>query len=459
VLAGALRYAGRAADVDVAVTKKLPRLLGAMAAVAIANFVVKAIGASKDLVVAHHFGTSDALDAFFVALLIQILIVNTVSASIGDAFLPVFVHQRSTGGRDAAVRSIRNVITIGGLTLLVIALASAAFVRPLVHAFAPQFSPEKQALTCELLRYLLPSVVVAGLAAPFTAVLNANGKYKFAASVPGITPALTLCLLVGFGTDHGVFPLVIGILIGSVLEASVMAWALNALDFPVRPGWVGYDEASRRTVFQAVPLVFASFLATSSVVIDQSMVSYLGSGAVSAFNYGTKVVALVLGIGGLAIGNVIFPEFARLVTERDWAEIKRVMATYMKWTFLAGLVVGGFAILISTPVVRLLFERGAFSPSDTEVVSGIQRCFLIQLPFHLSGLVTSRLLSALGRNQMLIVIGVLTSVVNVLGNYLLMYRLGPAGVALSTSCVFVVAFGVLFVATRRELARRMTNGS
>jgi putative peptidoglycan lipid II flippase len=430
-------------------------LLGAMAAVAISNFVVKAIGASKDLVVAHHFGTSDALDAFFVALLIQIFITNTVSASLGDAFLPVFVHVRNTQGRPQAVRSIRNVMTLGGLTLLAIALASGVFAHPLVRAFAPHFSAEKQQLTCELLYYLLPTVVIAGVTAPFAAVLNASGKYKLAASVPGITPTLTLSLLIAFGTKYGVFPLVIGMLVGSVLEASVMAYALNALELPGRPGWSGYDAPLRQTVSQAVPLIFASFLATSTIVVDQSMVSYLGSGAVSAFNYGTKVVALALGIGGLAISNVIFPEFARLVADRNWVEIKRVMATYMKWTFMAGLLAGGIGILLSTPAVRLLFQRGSFTSADTEVVSAVQQCFLIQLPFHLSGLVMSKLLSALGRNHLLIVCGGINVTINLVGNWLLMYRIGPAGVALSTSLVFIIGFGALFVATQGELARRI----
>jgi putative peptidoglycan lipid II flippase len=437
------------------VTKKLPKLIGAMAAVAISNFVVKAIGASKDLVVAHHFGTNDALDAFFVALLIQIFIANTVSASLGEAFLPVFVHVRNTQGRPEAVRAIRNVMMLGALTLLAITLAAAVFAHPLVNAFAPNFSAEKQELTCSLLYYLLPTLVIAGVTAPFLAVLNASGQYKLAASVPGITPTLTLGLLIAFGTTHGVYPLVIGMLVGSALEASLMAWALNALELGGRPRWSGYDAPLRRTVSQAVPLIFASFLATSTIVVDQSMVSYLGSGSVSAFNYGTKVVFLVLGIGGLAIGNVIFPEFARLVSERNWLEIKRVMATYMKWTFLAGLLAGGIGILLSPLIVRLLFQRGSFTAEDTEVVVAIQRCFLIQLPFHLSGLIMSKLLSSLGRNHLLIVCGAINVTCNLVGNWLLMYRFGPAGVALSTSLVFVIGFGALYVASRRELARRM----
>jgi putative peptidoglycan lipid II flippase len=184
------------------------------------------------------------------------------------------------------------------------------------------------------------------------------------------------------------------------------------------------------------------------------MVSYLGSGDVAAFNYGSKVVALALGIGGLAIGNVIFPEFARLVAEKNWPQIQRMLGTYTKWIFVAALGCTLIGIAISTPVVRLLFQRGSFTANDTEVVASIQQLFLIQVPFHLGGLVMVRLLSALGRNQLLIVIGVINVSVNVVANWFLMYRLGPAGVALSTSLVFVVSFGVLWLASRRELTKR-----
>jgi putative peptidoglycan lipid II flippase len=201
-------------------------------------------------------------------------------------------------------------------------------------------------------------------------------------------------------------------------------------------------------------LVAASFLGTSTSVVDQSMAAMLGPGAVSSLNYGNKVVALLVGVASLALSNAIFPRFSQLVVARDWAGARRTLRTFEALAFAGGAIAAAAFIVGSTPLVRLLFERGSFTRGDTAVVSRIQVCFLLQLPFNVAGMVAVRLLSALGKNQVLMVLGIVSVVVNVVGNLLFMRPLGVAGIALSTSVLFAVSCLLLVLSASRELRRR-----
>ena len=122
-------------------------------------------------------------------------------------------------------------------------------------------------------------------------------------------------------------------------------------------------------------------------------------------------------------------------------------------TFVAAAVLAVLLLVTSDSVVRILFERGAFGHQDTLEVSHIQKLLLIQIPFHVSGLVFVRLLSSLQHNHTLLFIGLIALVANVVGNYMLMQILSTAGIALSTSLALAISFALLAWAGVRAMRR------
>jgi len=109
------------------------------------------------------------------------------------------------------------------------------------------------------------------------------------------------------------------------------------------------------------------------------------------------------------------------------------------------------AILASKAIVRLLFERGAFTAADTSLVTRIQAFYLLQVPFVVIGMLFVRLASSLQRNQILLWGAAITLPLNVVLNFILMRWLGVGGIALSTSLVFLVSCCYLMVSVHRAL--------
>jgi putative peptidoglycan lipid II flippase len=96
-------------------------------------------------------------------------------------------------------------------------------------------------------------------------------------------------------------------------------------------------------------------------------------------------------------------------------------------------------MILSKPLVTLLFQRGAFTSADTDLVSRVQICYLIQVPFYILSMLFVRFLSAAKRNDVLMYGAVISLVLDVILNLLLMRRWGVAGIAMSTSCVYAIS--------------------
>jgi putative peptidoglycan lipid II flippase len=205
---------------------------------------------------------------------------------------------------------------------------------------------------------------------------------------------------------------------------------------------------------QYAPVALASLLMSSSMVVDQSMAATLASGSVATLSYGNKMVSLLLGIVAASLSTVLFPRFSKLIAAGRWDELNHLLRTFGWLIFV--LAIPGVVLLIagSEPLVRLVFERGAFTPEDTVAAAEVQRWLAPQIPFYILVMVGSRLLSAFDAYQVTLRIGVLNLVLNVLGNYVFMSFFGVKGIAMSTSLVYVAATVATLVAIRFKLAER-----
>lgn len=107
-----------------------------------------------------------------------------------------------------------------------------------------------------------------------------------------------------------------------------------------------------------------------------------GVGSVSALHYGTKVTALIIDTGLLAVGTTVFPYSSQITAQPDWGAIWHTLRTYSRLALAGAPLVTAVVILFSTPLVRLLCQRGAFTESDTWLVSQILMLYVLQVPFN-----------------------------------------------------------------------------
>jgi putative peptidoglycan lipid II flippase len=339
------------------------------------------------------------------------------------------------------------------LALLAVALLFTLFAPVFLPWLAPGFSATKLALVRRLLNLLLPSLLFSGMAAVWTAVLNAGERFALAAAAPSAIPVATVAMVLLF-PSLGAYALAAGTTLGYALAAVMIGLTLRRAGMSPVPQLRGMTPAVRSVLQEYWPMLIGSLFMAGTNLVDQAMAASLGTGSVAALGLGGKLTAAASGVATVALGAAIFPPLSRWVAAGDWGALRRAFRQYSRLMMMAGLACALVLALGAGPLVVLLFGGRAFDAEAVQRVTTVQRLIAWQVPFAVTGLIGARILSALGRNRILMVVGGLNVVTNAGGNLVLMRYMGLAGIALATSVTYLISCSILLLAARRELTRR-----
>jgi putative peptidoglycan lipid II flippase len=429
------------------------KILRAALVVGLLTIVVKAASTIKELAVAQLFGRTEALDAFLIAFLLPSFVVSLVVGSLGAALIPTFVETRQNQGAEAAQKLFSSMMFISLLVLLAIAMLLGLFAPYYLPYLGSGFSAAKLHLTRELLNEILPFVLFSGVATCASCILNAGEKFALPSLTPLATP-LIMIIFVEFGARKwGAFTLARGVVAGSFLEAAILCWVLKRHGLQLNPRWNGLNSSARAVLGQYTPMLAGAFLMGSTSVVDQSMAAMLPEGSVAALSYASKIISVIGGIGGTALSTAVLPYFSKMVANSDWDGCRHTLRRYSGLVVLLTLPVTLCLVLFSEPLVRLLFQRGAFTSADTKLVGWVQICYSIQIPFFVLGSLFVRFLSSIKRNDVLMYGAVISLVLDVGLNLVLMRVWGVAGIALSTSLVYAASCLFLSIYSVKLLSR------
>lgn len=408
--------------------------------------IVLAATIARELATAKYFGRSDALDAYLIAYLLPSFVVNVVAYSFNLALIPVFVEVRQRDGRGAAQRLFSGAMVwslglLAGVVLLLAALAP--WYLPFLGS---GFSASKLVLTRHLLYVLLPLIALTGVTSNAAAVLNAGERFALPGALAVLPPLGALAFLLLLGNAWSVYSLAVGTVAGTALQVAALAGVARSHGIDLTPRWSGFDPDLRRVIRQYVPMMAGALLLGSTDVVDQAMAAMLLGGSVAALGYARKIVSVLVVLGAIPLASASLPYFSDMVARRAWDACRRTLRTVGGVVLLATVPVTLLLVFFAHPLVRILFQRGAFLAHDTDVVSRVEAWLALEIPFYLLCSLGLRLISALKRNGVIMGIAAFTSALNVILNLILMRIYGVAGIALSTAIVLFVCSVMIFTA-------------
>jgi putative peptidoglycan lipid II flippase len=407
--------------------------------------IVKVIAMAKELAVARTFGRGDAVDAFLIAYMLPAFVVVLVAVTLNGALVPTLIQVKGRQGGSAAQRLFASAMVLSQALLIVLTIALAAAGPWIIRHIASRFPPVKLALTTHLFYALLPLVVLGGITSNCGAVLNACGHFVLPALLPLVTPALTLGLLSTPALHGHIAVLVGGALVGSAIESATIAWALRRHGFHLEFSWRGMTPELHQVCTQYIPLLVAGLLSSGVSIVDQSMAATLEPGSVAALAYGNRIVSVLAGLTAVSLSTAVIPYLSQMVADRDWPGCRRTLRTYT-WLVSAIMVpLVLVTVFFSGTMVRLLYQRGAFTAADTALVSRVQSMYALQLSFAGIAVLYGRLLAAMRRTDLIMVGAAINLSLDIVLNIVCMRFLGVAGIALATSLFYAGSF--VFVRT------------
>jgi len=417
------------------------RILRAMVSVTAAGAVVKIVATLKEVVVAGAYGRSDAMDAFLAAFLIPNLLINLIAESMNQALIPTLIRVRLQHGQAKA----QELLSHSMLRVCILLTAAAAGMALLARTFFPligsNFPAAKLDLAVHLFYALLPCVVLGGIASNCTAVLNAMERFALPALAPVLIPLAILAGTLTLRNSWGIWALVAATLVGFVAHAGGVAWWMEARGFALRWRWSGGDADSREVAGQYGPVLLSSVVASSGLLVDQSMAAMLPAGSVSALVFAGRFAGVAATLLAGALSSAVAPYFSELVARRDWDGCGRTLGTWAVRTAAISAPIALGLIAGSHALVRLTLQHGVFGAGDTAVVAPVLAMYAVQIPFYVVSRVFYRFIVAMRRTDLVFYCGAINLVLDVALNLVLMRRMGVAGIALSTSlwCVSTCA--------------------
>lgn len=391
--------------------------------------VGKLAGAAKEMAIAWRYGISETVDAY-------VFVINLINWPVGIWFSVLTVvliplAAKARNDNPSALPRFRGELL--GLTLVAgLALGGLAYFGLPLLFNAGWAGLSGGALQAALvmagpLSLLLPLGLPISV---FSAWMMAGGRHSntLLEALPALAILVVLLLPPGWVPE----PLVWGSVAGFALQLVGLGgplWRHGELQRPE----LGFHSPAWRSFWSSVGIMaIGQALMSLTGIIDQFFAAHLGPGAISTLSYANRVMALILGLGAMAISRATLPIFSEIAAKGDAAAIRSLAMHWAKLMFLFGLAITAVTWVLASWIVEILFQRGAFNAEGTYLVSSLLKLLLLQVPSYFSGLVLVSALSSRKRFGTISSIAALNLIIKTL--FLLFY---PYGLSLNVIAVSI----------------------
>jgi putative peptidoglycan lipid II flippase len=431
------------------------RLATSTAIFSAATGLSRVLGLAREVVVRRYFGVEGAgINAFTIAFQLPNLVRALVAdAALSGAFVPVFSELLEKGER---ARAWRVASTLFWLLLLGLGALTALFMLAAPLLLRP-FDAADEQLAVTLSQILFPIVVLLGVSGVIVGILNSYDHF----AVPALTPvfwnaAIILGLVVGVpladSEESKLYVYAGSILAGTVIQVLLPIPWLRGRDGSLRPVLDWRDPAVRQVFLLMGPVTLGLGLVNFNQVIGTLFASRLIDPdlAPAAIDAAFRVYMLPQGMFSVAVATVLFPRLARLSARGDVDGFRGTISLGLRQ--IAFLLVPASAVtaVLAEPIVRLLYERGEFEPSQTPVVAAALAAFSLGLAFNGMLLMLTRGFFSLQAPWTPTVVALGNLALNV-ALYAALYRVGVWGIPLAISLANIATAAVLVVLLRRRL--------
>ncbi len=413
-------------------------------------------GFLRDMVVAYFFGARVATDVFFVAFRIPNLWRRLVGeGSMTVSFIPVYTEYLTRQSEEETRKVTHIAFSTGGVILLILTVLGIVFSPILIKIFALTWSTtsEKFQLAVTLNQIMFPYLFFVGLFALSMGILNSL-RHFFAPAFATVFLNLSIIVSVFLFYYHfqkPVMALAMGVLVGGMLQFLFQVPFLIKKKISFRFNFNFRHPAIKRIGFLMIPGLIGTAVYQINVLIDTIFATSLPEGSVSYLYYADRLMEYPLGIFVIAIGTAALPSFSSLVAQGKTEEFKETVSFAFRLGSFICIPASLGLIALSTPILNLLLQRGAFDYFATEMTARALVCYSIGL-WAIGGVrVLAPAFYSLQDTWTPFKIGLICLGVNIILILIFIHPLKHAGLALATSLSSILNLFLLY----RKLSHRL----
>ena len=396
------------------------------------------LGFARDSMVAALLGAGPIADAFLVAFqLINVIRRLLTEGALNAALVPAWLRVREAEGTTAAAAFAGRILATVSTALIAAALLIGILMPIVITALAPGFTgrPSLQ-LAIDDARLMLPYLAFAGPVTVMMALMNAQHRFALTAFSPllfNVSLITVMIALLGLQHDPAIAARVIAFTVGVAGLLQLAILLLRRGSNAPRPLRISFDAQMRGFLGTAVPGMIAS-CGPQLLVIAGAVMASTSSSAISRLYFANRLIELPLGIVGVAMGTVMVPELARALRAQDRVAVGHAQSRALE--LAAGLALPAMLglIVMSESVVRMLFQHGVFSASDSAATAQTLNWLALGLPAHVLVKTLSPAFFARQDTLTPLMATLKGLAVAIVLAVILNQIIGPAGIAASIAC-------------------------
>ncbi|GGD03423.1 murein biosynthesis integral membrane protein MurJ [Aureimonas glaciei] len=444
-------------------------LIGKFATVGGATLFSRIFGFGREMMMASALGIGPVADAFNLAFRFPNLFRRLFAeGAFNAAFIPLFSRSLEEDGEDGARAFASEIfstlfVVLTGLTILALVfmpLLVSTIIAPGLAACVDD--PAGTAISCgerfditvAFSRIMFPYLASMSLMAMVSGILNAFRRFFAAAVAPTILNFVLIGVLAWcFWTEADTTTIGLwmswGVLFAGIAQLAMVTVAMRMADFGVslqRPRWT---KGLKRLLILAGPAALIGGITQINLFVGQAIASYK-PGAVSILQYADRPYQLPLGMVGVAIGVVLLPELARALKAGRLEEAQHTQNRSLEFALFLTVPAAVALFLIPEPIIRLIYERGAFDAATTTAVAAVLGLYALGLPAFVLIKVFSPGYFAREDTRTPMMITGASAIANIILSLILFNLYAERGIALATTLAGWLNALLLFEGLRRK---------
>jgi putative peptidoglycan lipid II flippase len=407
----------------------------------IITFLSKIIGYLRTVLVAYYFGATAQVDAFVVAMLIPSMILGIISGGLQTVIIPVYTEEKHKNLIKAKI-FVNQIFFINLVILAAISVLMFLFPTVFVKIVAYGFKGQRLSLAAHFMRYLVIFGLLNVFVGLFVGILQAEKQFLFPAITMLIANTLIPLSLFIFAPKIGINSWTIGEISFGVFGFSVMFLFL----FYKKQFFHGFQifRINWQKMWQffilLLPIILTAGVGTLYQIVDKTVASSLPAGSVAALNFAQLIYKVPLGLLITPLVVSVYPSFSNFAAKKDKTGYSKMFQnTFFVLTFLIIPILFIF-IVYAQPIVRLLYQHGAFTTTSTSLTAFAVSMYSIGLFTISANALFQKVFFSFKDTKTPLYITTAVVIFNAIGDVFLSKIWGVGGIGLATALATILAF-------------------
>lgn len=415
-----------------------------------ATIISKVLGFTREVVLAANYGTSIYSDAYLISITIPTVMFVGISSALGNTYIPFFYKIKEQNNENKAIEFTNNLTNIVIIICIFLSIVFVFDAKNIVNLFAVGFEGEVFNLAIKFTRILIPGIIFTGITNILIRYLNVNDSFIIP-SLISVPYSIIIIISIFLSSKINIYILVYGTLLGIISQFVFQILFAYKKGYKYRLHIDIKDENIKELVKLTIPVFLGISVNQINTLVDRTIASTLVEGSISSLNYANKLNGFVMGIFVSSIVTVIYPMLSSLSAKNDIKSFKKSVQKSVNSILIIVFPIAIGAMALSTPIVKLLFQRGSFDLRATQMTSIALFYYSIgMIGFGLRD-VLSRVFYSLQDTKTPMINGAMAMILNIILNLILVKNMAHAGLALSTSISELVGTGLLFYSLRKKI--------